>query len=143
MTEGTVVDPRALGEQIAQQRQAVAQATARLKDLEEQFSERLLGEAAAEFHEAGKGDGEVTFYADGVKAIADVRKTVKWDSNKLKALAGELPWPMVERLFDIKFSMKEATYKAVPDDALLARINEARTTKVADLRVKFLGIDGE
>ena len=138
MTE--IMEPRALGEQIAQQRQEVAQATARLKELEAQFSERLLGEAAAEFHEAGKGEGEVTFYIDGVKAIAEARKTVKWDSDKLKALAGDLPWPMVERLFDIKFSMKEAIYKAVPDDALLARINEARTTKVADLKVKFIDL---
>lgn len=142
MTE-EVLDPRALGEQIAQQRREVAQATARLKELEAQFSERLLGEAAAEFNEAGKSDGEVTFYANGVKAIAEARKTVKWDSDKLKALAGELPWPTVERLFDIKFSMKESTYKAVPDEALLARINEARTTKVADLRVKFIGLADE
>lgn len=141
MTE--IMEPRALGEQIAQQRQEVAQATARLKELEAQFSERLLGEAAAEFNEAGKGEGEVTFYVDGVKAIAEARKTVKWDSNKLKALAGDLPWPVVERLFDIKFSMKEATYKAVPDDALLARINEARTTKVADLKVKFIDLADE
>lgn len=141
MTE--IMEPRALGEQIAQQRQEVAQATARLKELEAQFSESLLGEAAAEFNEAGKGEGEVTFYVDGVKAIAEARKTVKWDSNKLKALAGELPWPVVERLFDIKFSMKEATYKAVPDDALLARINEARTTKVADLKVKFIDLADE
>lgn len=130
---------RALAVQINQQRAVMAQAKATLKDLEDQFSEVMLGEAAAEFNEAGKGEGEVTFVIDGIKAIGKATKTVKWDSDKLQAVAAELPWPTVERLFDIKFSMKEAIYKAIPDESLRAKVNEARTTKVAPLAVSFVG----
>jgi len=132
---------RALGSEIVTARAALAAAKGRLDELETAFTAALVGEAAAEFNEAGKSEGDITFRANGVKVKATVPKTVKWDSAKLQAIAAEMPWSTVERLFDIKFGMKESTYKAIPDEALLAKVNEARTTKVGELKVSFIGFD--
>jgi len=48
-----------------------------------------------------------------------------------------MPWDKVEKIFSIKFSVKETTYKALTDDALIAALNEARTVEHTDPKISL------
>ncbi len=85
--------------------------------------------------EQGKSHGIVNLACqDGIVAKADTKMTVKWDSDKLQAIAQTMPWDRVKSLFKISFSMTETIYKGVeavaPD--LRAKIDEARTTQIGE-----------
>jgi hypothetical protein len=112
-----------------------------LSGLEGEISRRQETLAADLLRVAGKETGSVSFTANGMKYKAEAAKKVEWDSGKLKEIAGTLPWSHVERLFDIKFSVPERTYGALHDPELVARLNTARTTKIGDLKVSFVGFD--
>lgn len=79
----------------------------------------------------GKDAGSITFVRDGFKMKGEVRKSVKWDSAKLHQIAAGMDWPTVQRLFKIEFSVAEATYKALLDDELRRKLDEARTVKLS------------
>lgn len=69
---------------------------------------------------------------DGFVAEYKIDREVKWDSDKLMAVAQTLPWERVQALFKIVFSMPEAIYAGVSalSPELRAKIDEARTTKI-------------
>lgn len=108
----------------------------RIKAVTDELASRVSNEAAALFQAQGKTSGDVTFVVDGVKLKASVSKTVKWDSDKLKAIASAMPWEAAHRIFDIDFKVPEATFKAIPDPELVAKLEEARTVKYGEMTIK-------
>jgi hypothetical protein len=107
--------------------------------LQEELALRLTPEAAQMFAAAGKDAGDITFTTHGgLKFKASVSKTVKWDGAKLQAIAAEMEWPAVQRLFKIDFGVAESTYKAIIDDGLRAKLDDARTTKLGDLKITII-----
>lgn len=73
----------------------------------------------------------------GIWATATIRQTVAWDQDKLKALAATMPWADVKHYFDIKFSVKESVYKAVPPSPLKVALDDARTTMIGGIAVEL------
>lgn len=107
-----------------------------LKALLDELRSRVESEAAALFAAGGKQAGDITFMADGVKLKASISKTVKWDNDKLQAIAASMDWSMAQRVFDISFKVPEATFKAIPDPELVAKLEAARTVKYGELSIK-------
>ena len=81
--------------------------------------------------------GQHTFESDGVKLTAEVKATVKWDSDKLEKIAANLPWETVSRVFKIEFSVPEKNFKTINDSSLVDKLVEARTVKYSDAKVIF------
>lgn len=108
----------------------------RIKAVTDELASRVSNEAAALFQAQGKTSGDVTFVVDGVKLKASVSKTVKWDSDKLKDIASTMPWEAAHRIFDIDLKVPEATFKAIPDPELVAKLEEARTVKYGEMTIK-------
>lgn len=114
-----------------------ARASAELVLLHAEIEDRFREQANAMFSAAGKNSGDLTITtASGMKFKASISKTVKWDSTKLREIASTMEWPVVQRLFKMDFSVPEATFKAIPDEALLAKITDARTVQYGSLTIK-------
>jgi hypothetical protein len=128
-----------LAKAIIDGRIALASSKRALEMLETVMQERQAATAAHLLADTGKPDGSLTFTRDGMKFKAEINKTVKWDNAKLQAIAATMPWAMVERLFDIKFSVPELKFKAIIDADMLAKLTEARTTTRSPVKVSFLG----
>ena len=113
--------------QLEQAKDAISSAlTARTKDA-----------LAAALAEAGKTQGSITAEIDGVKLSYELKPKISWDSKRLQAIAGDMTWDKVERIFSIKFSVKETTFKALTDDALIASLNEARTVEHTEAKISL------
>lgn len=113
----------------------VAAAKGRALRLAQELTARFGASAKQALAEAGKSHGSITLaMQDGFAVKADAKQTVKWDSDKLQAVAQTLPWERVIALFGINFTMSETIYKGVaalsPD--LRAKIDDARTTTIGE-----------
>jgi hypothetical protein len=97
-------------------------------ELARRFGESARQALAQQGKEHGSGKLELQ---DRFAVKFDVKRTVKWDSDKLFAVAQTLPWERVQKLFKIDFSMSETVYKGIealaPD--LCKQIDDARTTE--------------
>lgn len=102
-----------------------------------EIAKRTKDQLAAQLAAAGKTQGEVTAEIDGVKLTYSSKPKITWDSKKLQDLAGEMSWDKVQKIFSIKFSVKETTYKAIVDDALVAKLNEARTVEHTEPKISL------
>ncbi len=72
----------------------------------------------------------------GFKVKGSVSKTVKWDGDRLKAIAATMSWEQASHFFKIAFTMAEATFKALdPTSELAKTAKSARTVKFGDLKV--------
>lgn len=85
-----------------------------------------------------KHHGQHTFEEDGVKLTAEIRATVKWDSQRLEQVARTLPYDVVQRTFKIDFSVPEKTYAAIRDEKLLDQLIDARTVKYSEPKITFV-----
>lgn len=119
-----------INETIAAQKRMVEDITA---EMTRRFGEIFAAEMAA----AGKQHGEISREVDGVKLTYSLDRKVKWDTKGLQSVASTLPWTTVEKVFKIKFEVTEPIYKALTDDGLKARIDEARTVEYAQPKVTF------
>jgi len=106
------------------------------EEAQDELASRVSNEAAALFAKADKTSGDVTFEADGVKLKASVSKSVKWDNAQLQAIAAGMDWDTAQRIFKISFEVPEATFKAIPDPELVAKLEAARTVKYGDMTIK-------
>jgi DNA invertase Pin-like site-specific DNA recombinase len=141
VTDWKKLDDRTLADAIATARRTIADNKAGLADMEAELSRRHADTAADILAKAGKDTGTLTFAFNGMRFKAEVAKKIEWDSDKLKAIAAGMPWNQVERLFDIKFSVPERIYNAIHSPEMVATLNAARTTRVGELKVSFVGFD--
>jgi len=133
-TQKSTADLRRL---VADINETIAAQKAMVEHITQVITERHAPRMALEMELAGKQHGEISREIDGVKLTYCVDKKVKWDSKQLQALASSLPWSTVERVFKIKFEVPEPTYKALTDDTLRAKIDEARTVEICAPKVVF------
>jgi len=94
-----------------------------------EIARRLDLQIKAAFEADDKQHGTVRFpVGNGYTAKAEISRTVEWDSDKLLALAGEMPWIEANHLFTFKAGMAAKMYDALmPESNLKARIDAART----------------
>jgi hypothetical protein len=133
--------PRASVPELADNIRKLDLAIAKLEEakatIQDALNERTKDQLAAALAEAGKTQGSITVDIDGVKLNYELKPKITWDSKRLQAVAAEMPWDKVEKIFSIKFSVKETTYKALTDDALIASLNEARTVEHTDPKISL------
>ena len=133
--------PRASVSELADNIRKLDDAIAKLEQAKASISlalaTRTKDALAAALADAGKTQGSITAEIDGVKLSYEVKPKITWDSKRLQAVAAEMPWDKVEKVFSIKFSVKETTYKALTDDALIASLNEARTVEHTEPKISL------
>ena len=133
--------PRASVPELADNIRKLDLAIAKLEEakatIQNALNERTKDQLAAALAEAGKTQGSITVDIDGVKLNYELKPKITWDSKRLQAVAAEMPWDKVEKIFSIKFSVKETTYKALTDDALIASLNEARTVEHTEPKISL------
>ena len=133
--------PRASVPELADNIRKLDLAIAKLEEakatIQNALNERTKDRLAAALAEAGKTQGSITVDIDGVKLNYELKPKITWDSKRLQAVAAEMPWDKVEKIFSIKFSVKETTYKALTDDALIASLNEARTVEHTEPKISL------
>jgi hypothetical protein len=103
-----------------------------------EYARRLGDSAKRSYEQAGKDSGTLSLeLQDGLTAKCDISKKVEWDSAKLQAIAQTMPWERVAAIFKIVFAVPETIYKgiAAADPALKAKLDEARTTKLAPVKI--------
>lgn len=109
-----------------------ANATAWLKQVEEEISNRLAPSVLAALDQQGKTTGTVNLdIQGGLKAKGVVDKKVEWDSEKLLALAVTMPIDQAKAVFKFAVSVPEKNYEGVKaaNPVLGKAIDEARTVK--------------
>lgn len=117
---------------------ALDEAKTDLAEVTSAIKSRFAAAADELYHDAGKMHGTVNLSAgEGFKVQSDISRTVKWDSEKLKAVAGTLPWDKVSKLFKITFEVPEKTYTALAaiDPDLYEKIEEARQVRYGDMKL--------
>lgn len=113
--------------------EGVASLKRNLDAVKAELARRYASSAKQALDQQDKTHGTVTLgLQDGFAAKCDVKQSVKWDSAKLMGIAQSMPWDAASALFKIEFSMAEAVYKNVADPALKAKLDAARTTKLAE-----------
>lgn len=108
-----------------------------LADIQAELLRRHGAALKARLEASGKTDGSASLELDGVKLTYKVGKEIDWDNDKLKTIAASMDWATASRVFDIKFKVPERVYNAIPDPALVARLNEARTVTYKEPVVVF------
>ena len=126
-----------LVELIREGEQVAADLKGKQRMLDTELQRRTQQTGISRLEMLGKDHGVARFDHEGIALKVAANKVVKWDNDKLKAIAAALPWNAVEKLFDIKFSVPELTYKAVVDEDLLTKLNGARTTRIDPVKVSI------
>lgn len=109
-----------------------------LQQIDDHFAQALGGEMRRMMTAAGKASGDVTWtLPDGTKFKGSISKTVKYDSDKLREIAGTMPWDKAQQIFKIELSVPEANYQAAQklDPKLADRIADARTVRFGDIKI--------
>lgn len=117
--------------------QAASVHKAALADIETELVRRHGDALSRALADDGKTVGECSREIDGIKLTFARKAKVKWDNGTLETIAASMPWATAKKVFKIEFSVPERIYKALTDDALVNRLNEARTVEIAEPRISF------
>ena len=92
-----------------------------------------------EFLTAGKEKGALTYKTPcGNKIKGEIATTVKWDDDKLRALASAMTWDQIKHWFTIKFSVSERLFNAIEPGPMKDAFVDARTVEYKPLKVTLL-----
>ncbi len=133
----TEQSPEELRSLVADINETIAAQKRMVEEINAELTRRFGDSFAAEMAAAGKRHGDLTRDVDGVKLTFSIDKKVKWDTKRLQSIAASMPWTTVEKVFKIKFEVPEPVYKALTDESLKNRIDEARTVELAEPKVTF------
>ena len=84
-----------------------------------------------------KTHGSISKEIDGVKLTYDVKQTISWNQDKLRALWEALPPEIGGKLIKTEFSVSEAVFKNQVDPGLIDALVDARTTKLGVPTIKL------
>ena len=86
-----------------------------------------------------KDHGEFKLNVDGIVIKGAVRKSVSWDSEKLKSIASTLHPEDAAEIFDVKVSIPEKNYQVLVecDHPSLGDIMMAREVKLSPFTIKI------
>lgn len=121
---------------------SIASFKARLATVKAELGRRFSESARMTLAQRGKEHGSGSLpLQDGFVAQYKVDREVKWDSDRLMAVAQTLPWSRVQQLFKVEFSMSETIYKglaAIAPEDMMAKIDDARTTTIKEPALKLV-----
>ncbi len=130
-------------EQLSAERQEVGAIVAgyyaELADIQAEIDRRFHNVAALALDAAGKDYGTTTKEVEGgYKIKAEIKQTVKWDSDALQTIASDMTWEKIQHWFKIAFSVPEAKFKAIEPGPFKKALEKARTTKLAPMKVTLI-----
>jgi hypothetical protein len=106
-----------------------------LKDQNAKLEAELLAltssDFVAEMVSREKTHGSISKDFGGVKLTYEVKQTVSWDQEKLRALWEALPSYVGNKLVELKFSVPERMFACQTDSALIDALVDARITKLS------------
>lgn len=111
------------------------------KEQQRALENQLLAQVSAQFTEEmvarEKTHGSISKEIDGVKLTYEIKQTVAWDQDRLRALKEALPLEMGGRLITTKLSVSEAMFKNQTDNAIIDALIDARTTTLSEPCLKI------
>ena len=114
---------------------------ASLKRVNSQLEAELLALTSSDFVSEmvsrEKTHGSVSKEIDGVPLTYEVKQTVSWDQEKLRALWEALPPEIGSKLIKTEFSVSEAVFKNQVDPGLIDALVDARITKLSAPTIKL------
>jgi len=122
--------------QIEKNKEAIKTFREHTATLEAELLALTAGDFINEMVSREKTYGSVTKDFDGVKLTYDIKQTVSWDQERLKALLENLPVEIGSKLIKTEYSVSEATFRNQIDPALIDALLDARTTKLSSPTVK-------
>jgi len=112
-----------------------------LKEKNSQLESQLLAftssDFVAEMISREKTHGSISKEIDGVRLTYEVKQTVTWDQDKLRALWEALPSYVGNKLVELKFSVPERMFQSQTDPALIDALVDARITKLSAPTIKL------
>jgi hypothetical protein len=117
--------------QIEKNKEAIKVVREHTATLEAELLALTAGDFIQEMVSREKTYGSVTKDFDGVKLTYDIKQTVSWDQERLKALLENLPVEIGSKLIRTEYSVSEATFRNQIDPALIDALLDARTTKLS------------
>ena len=112
-----------------------------LKDQNAKLEAELLAltssDFVAEMVSREKTHGSISKDFGGVKLTYEVKQTVSWDQEKLRALWEALPSYVGNKLVELKFSVPERMFACQTDSALIDALVDARITKLSAPTIKL------
>ena len=108
-----------------------------IQHAEAELLQRTSGDFIAEMVSREKSHGSISKEIDGVKLTYDVKQTVSWNQDKLRALWEALPPEIGSKLIKTEFSVSEAVFKNQVDPGLIDALVDARTTKLGIPTIKL------
>lgn len=122
---------------IENNRDTIAFLKERNSQLEAQLLALTSSDFVAEMVAREKTHGSVSKDIDGVKLTYEIKQTVSWDQEKLRALWEALPSAVGNKLIDIKFNVPERMFACQTDSALIDALVDARITKLSAPTIKL------
>jgi len=122
--------------QIEKNKEAIKTFREHTATLEAELLALTAGDFINEMVSREKTYGSVSKEFDGVKLTYDIKQTVTWDQERLKALLENLPVEIGSKLIKTEYSVSEAVFKNQIDPALIDALLDARTTKLSSPTVK-------
>lgn len=122
---------------IENNRDTIAFLKERNSQLEAQLLALTSSDFVAEMVAREKTHGSVSKCIDGVKLTYEVKQTVSWDQEKLRALWEALPSYVGNKLVEVKFSVPERMFACQTDPALIDALVDARITKLSAPTIKL------
>ena len=122
--------------QIEKNKEAIKTFREHTATLEAELLALTAGDFINEMVSREKTYGSVSKEFDGVKLTYDIKQTVTWDQERLKALLENLPVEIGSKLIKTEYSVSEATFRNQIDPALIDALLDARTTKLSSPTVK-------
>jgi hypothetical protein len=89
-----------------------------------------------QLRERGREHGEVTMSIDNTTVRFDVRATVKWDSEKLRKAAADIPADVRDSILKIELSIPEKIYAGLSGE-LRTKVDDARSVAYSEPKVSF------
>ena len=123
--------------QIESNRTSIAFLKERNTQLEAELLALTSSDFVAEMVAREKTHGSVSKDIDGVKLTYEVKQTVSWDQEKLRALWEALPSYVGNKLVEVKFSVPERMFACQTDPALIDALVDARITKLSAPTIKL------
>lgn len=122
---------------IENNRDTIAFLKERNSQLEAQLLALTSSDFVAEMIAREKTHGSVSKDINGVKLTYEVKQTVSWDQEKLRALWEALPSYVGNKLVEVKFSVPERMFACQTDPALIDALVDARITKLSAPTIKL------
>lgn len=99
------------------------------------ITRQCLAEVTESYDQSGKASGQISIKRDGIKLSGERKKNVKWDSEKLAAIAEDMTSEQRADYLKTSVRMDEKVFNQIPDGEFKDALIDARTVTVGELTI--------